>query len=342
MRKKLKILFLVLTVVLVGVGLWGYQKYKDFFLPNVPPSLSSDIILIYGGADLDDVVHTLDTANILLDTTSFRQVAARMNYLDDKVKPGRYKIQPSWNNVDLVRLLRSGRQEPVKVIINMGRLLEDVAGKTAQFLEPDSSAFMALFSNQQYLDSIGYSSETLMSLFIPNTYEFFWNTDCRGFVERMMKEHKAFWSKNNRLEKANALGLTPEEVYTLASIVERESNKAVERPTIAGVYLNRLKIGMILQADPTLVFATRDFTATRVLNYHKEIESPYNTYKYAGLPPGPISMASISSIDAVLNFENHDYLYFCAKPDASGFHSFAKTLAQHNRNAARYRASLRN
>ncbi|MEZ4950129.1 MAG: endolytic transglycosylase MltG [Saprospiraceae bacterium] len=151
-----------------------------------------------------------------------------------------------------------------------------------------------------------------------------------------------FWSKNNRKEKAANLGLNPEEVYTLASIVERESNKNQERPTIAGVYLNRLKINMILQADPTLVFATRDFTAKRVLNFHKEFDSPYNTYMYAGLPPGPISMASISSIDAVLNRENHDYLYFCARPDGSGFHDFAKTLAQHNRNAAKYRASLRN
>lgn len=342
MRKNLKVIFLVLVLVLIGLGMWGYQKYKDFFLPNVPSSLSTGIVLIPTGSVLDDVIYTLDTAGLLLDNQSFIQVAGRMNYIDNKVKPGRYKIEPSWSNVDLIRLLRSGKQEPVQVVINVGRLLEDVAGKVAGFLEPDSAAFMQIFSDQSYLDSIGYSSETLMSLFIPNTYQFFWNTDPGGFMERMIKEHKAFWSKNNRLEKAAALAMKPAEVYTLASIVEKESNRSAERPTIAGVYLNRLKIGMLLQADPTLIFATRDFTATRVLNYHKEVESPYNTYKYAGLPPGPISMASIESIDAVLNFENHDYLYFCAKPDGSGFHSFAKSLAQHNQNAARYRASLSN
>jgi UPF0755 protein len=342
MGKKYWIILAVVGIVLIGLGIFGYQKYKDFLLPNVPENLSEKYIQIPSGSSFEDVVYLLDSLNILLDIQSFRNAAARMNYIKPSMRSGRYEIQAGWNNLDLIRHLRGGAQAPVMVVLNNERLLEEVAGKVSGFIEADSAVLLNLFFNKVYLDSIGYSSETLMSLFIPNSYEFFWNTSARGFMSRMIKEHDAFWSKNNRKEKAANLGLSPEEVYTLASIVERESNKKQERPTIAGVYLNRLNINMILQADPTLVFATRDFTAKRVLNFHKEFDSPYNTYMYTGLPPGPISMASISSIDAVLNRENHDYLYFCARPDGSGFHDFAKTLAQHNRNAAKYRASLRN
>jgi UPF0755 protein len=216
----------------------------------------------------------------------------------------------------------------------------NVAAKAARFIEPDSLAIVRLFQDQDYLDSIGYNTETLMTLFIPNTYEFYWNTTPRAFVERMIKEHDKFWNKERRA-KAEKLGLNPAEVYTLASIVERETLRNDEKQRMAGVYHNRILKGMLLQADPTAVFASRDFNTPRVTNYHLSIDSPYNTYKYTGLPPGPISMSSISSIDAVLNRESHDYLYFCAKGDGSGYHNFAKTLAAHNQNAAIYRENLR-
>ena len=183
--------------------------------------------------------------------------------------------------------------------------------------------------------------ETAMTAFIPNTYDFYWNTDAKTFFEKMWKENEVFWSKNNRLNKAKNLNLSKEEVYTLASIVEKETNQNDEKNRMAGVYVNRLKKGMRLQADPTVVFATRDFTTKRVLDKHTQFDSPYNTYMYAGLPPGPISMASISSIDGVLNAEDHDYLYFCAKGDGTGYHSFAKTLSGHNANARRYAQNLR-
>ncbi|HFB99774.1 MAG TPA: endolytic transglycosylase MltG, partial [Phaeodactylibacter sp.] len=196
---------------------------------------------------------------------------------------------------------------------------------------------MQLAHNQEFINKLGFKKETLISLFIPNTYEFFWNTNAKQFFEKMKKEQGIFWKKNNREKKAADLNMTKAEVYTLASIVERETNQNDEKKRIAGVYLNRLKKGILLQADPTVVFATRDFAARRVLNRHINFDSPYNTYKYAGLPPGPISMASISSIDAVLNAEKHSYLYFCAKPDNSGHHAFAKTLAGHNRNANKFR-----
>ncbi|MEZ4980664.1 MAG: endolytic transglycosylase MltG [Saprospiraceae bacterium] len=285
MRKKYWIILAVLGIVLIGLGIFGYQKYKDFLLPNVPENLSEKFIHIPTGSTFEEVVFLMDSLNMLLDTQSFRNAAARMNYIKPSMRSGRYEIKAGWSNLDLIRHLRGGAQAPVMVVLNNERLLEEVAVKVSGFIEADSSNLLNLFFNKDYLDSIGYASETLMSLFIPNSYEFFWNTSARGFMSRMIKEHDAFWSKNNRKEKAANLGLNPEEVYTLASIVERESNKNQERPTIAGVYLNRLKINMILQADPTLVFATRDFTAKRVLNFHKEFDSPYNTYMYAGLPP---------------------------------------------------------
>jgi UPF0755 protein len=191
------------------------------------------------------------------------------------------------------------------------------------------------------LTELGFTAENLMTIFIPNTYEMYWNTDAKTFLKRMLKEHDAFWDKNNRRAKAQALGLTIEEIYALASIVERETNALPEKPTIAGVYLNRLRINMPLQADPTCVFATRDFETHRVTQFHTTFDSPYNTYIHTGLPPGPISMAAIPTLDAVLNPEKHKYLYFCAKPDDSGTHAFASTLQGHNVNVDKFRVWMR-
>ncbi|HAZ24348.1 MAG TPA: endolytic transglycosylase MltG, partial [Algoriphagus sp.] len=190
-----------------------------------------------------------------------------------------------------------------------------------------------------YIRKFDFNEETIMSMFIPNTYEVWWNTSPEALFDRMYKEYNDFWT-DERKKKAAELGLNPKEVSTLASIVQAESQKKDERAKIAGVYLNRLKLNMPLQADPTLVFALGDFSLKRILNIHKETESPYNTYKYAGLPPGPINLPDINSLDAVLNYEDHDYLYFCAKEDFSGYHAFAKTLSEHNANARRYQAAL--
>jgi UPF0755 protein len=225
--------------------------------------------------------------------------------------------------------------------LNNERLLEEVAGVVSRFIEADSNSLLNTFRDAAFLNEIGYTSETLIAAFIPNTYEMYWNTDAKGFVRRMLKEHDAFWDKNGRRAKVAALGMTETQVYILASIVERETNVNSEKATIAGVYLNRLKIGMKLQADPTCVFATRDFATRRVTEYHTTFDSPYNTYVYKGLPPGPISMASIPSLDAVLNPGQHKYLYFCAKPDESGTHAFAETYAAHKVNANRFQAYIR-
>ena len=319
----------------------GLDYVKSLWLNRVPSNLKNEFIQIPTGSTFDDVVEILTQNGIVEDAAAFTFLAEKMNYKKPTMRPGRFKIQPGWSMKQLVGHLRNGEQATVKVVLNNERLLEDVAGKLARFVEADSMSFIAAFLDKSRLDSLGFTPETLMTLFIPNTYDMFWTTTPTQFLTRMKKEHDAFWSKNSRIEKAKAQKLTPTEVYTLASIVERETNFNPEKPAIAGVYLNRLKIGMKLQADPTAVFATRDFGARRVLQSHTFFDSPFNTYMYAGLPPGPISMAGIPSIDAVLNPDGHKYLYFCAKADESGTHAFAETLPAHNQNAARFQAWMR-
>jgi UPF0755 protein len=325
-----------LAVVLVGAAL-AWKPYKAIYINGVPDRLSETFVNIPTGSSFDDLVHILAGGGFIEDEDGFRWVAEKMSYTG-KVRPGRFKIQPGWNNRELIAHLRAGRQAPVMVVLNNERLPEDVAGKVARFLEADSLELLRAFRNPTLLRKYGLTQATLMSIFIPNSYEFFWNTTAEAFLERMAREHDAFWNKDDRRARARALDLTPEEAYTLASIVERETNANIEKATIAGVYLNRLQKGMLLQADPTCVFATRDFATRRVTQYHTKYDSPYNTYKYKGLPPGPISTASIASIDAVLNPEQHDYLYFCAKPDESGTHAFAVTYKAHLVNAERFHA----
>ncbi|MEZ4986786.1 MAG: endolytic transglycosylase MltG [Saprospiraceae bacterium] len=339
MIKKVIRLFALLLILGLGAGAWFY--YKVLSPAVVATSAEAVHVAFPTGSSYAQVEAILDEAGLIPDLATFRMLAERMNYRKTNMRTGRFAIEPGMTVVDMIRHLRNGKQAPVAVVLTTEREPENVAAKAARFIEPDSTALVALMQNAAYIDSLGYNKATLMTLFIPNTYEFFWNTTPRGFMERMVKEHDAFWNKDNRKDKAAALGLTPEEVYTLASIVEKETLRNEEKKRMAGVYYNRIQTGMPLQADPTAVFASRDFNTTRVTNYHLSVDSPYNTYRYAGLPPGPIAMASIASIDAVLNLESHDYLYFCAAGDGSGLHNFAKTLAAHNQNAALYRENLR-
>jgi len=299
-QKKGQLAKIILTITFVGVlvaTLLGYQKYQEIFGTSVPKMISETTIEIPTNTSFEEVVDLLKDKRLITHEEAFRWVANKMKYPRNPMRSGKFKIQPGWSNYDLIKHLRGGKQETVKLVFNSAWTVKNVAAKVAQFIEPDSSDLVTLFENKQFIADLGFTPATLMSLFIPNTYDFFWNTSPAKFLERMKKEHAAFWAKNNRAAKAKKLGLTPEEVYILASIVERET---------------------LLQ-----------------------FESPYNTYKNAGLPPGPISMASIASIDAVLNVESHDYMFFCAKGDGSGYHNFAKSLKQHNRNAAIYRANMR-
>jgi len=333
--KRKTIGLLIAAILLSGLFL-AWKPLKAIYFSGVPTTLEDTVLLIPTGASFDQVVDSLVQGGFLTDAESFIWLAEKMKYKRPIMRAGRYEIEPGWGNRRLIQHLRAGKQAPVNVVLNNERLPEEVAGRVARFLETDSLTLLQTFLDPTVLAEIGYTPETLIALFIPNTYEMFWNTDAKAFLQRMVKENKAFWEKNNRLAKAEAQGLTPVQAYTLASIVERETNTNSEKPTIAGVYLNRLRVNMLLQADPTSVFATRDFGVRRVTLYHTTFDSPYNTYMYKGLPPGPISMASISSLDAVLNPEKHDYLFFCAKPDESGTHAFAVTYAAHLVNAKRF------
>ena len=242
-------------------------------------------------------------------------------------------------NLEAVKLLRSGAQTPLDITFNNVRLKEELAEKICSGIAADEDRFFALLQDTAVIRSYGFNQYTIVSMFIPNTYEVYWTISEKELLDRMKTEYDRFWNDERRA-KAEKIGMTPEEVSTLASIVEAESKRIDEKPKIAGVYINRLEKGMALQADPTLVYAAGDFSIKRVLNKHKEIESPYNTYKYPGLPPGPINIPPISAIDAVLNFTSHNYLYFCAKEDFSGYHNFATNLTAHLNNARRYQNAL--
>lgn len=334
---------ILLALVLLGLigGYFGYEKYLMVFAPNVPAKLDNPYILIPTGSSFEELLERLKNEHFIIDEKSFVWVAERMKFIKSEMRPGRYQIEPNWSNRSLISHLRNGKQATVKVVLNNERLPEDVAAKVSKVIEADSAEIFDLLQNKSYLERFGLIPETAMTVFIPNTYEFYWNTGAETFFERMLNENEKFWKKDNRLNKAEALGLSKEKVYTLASIVEKETNQNDEKQRMAGVYINRLKIGMPLQADPTVVFATRDFSTKRVLDRHTQFDSPYNTYMYPGLPPGPISIASISSIDGVLNAENHEYLFFCAKGDGTGYHAFAKTLSGHNENARQYSQNLK-
>ena len=336
MRKGLQIA----AALIVGIGcVMAWQLYAAIYHENISEDAASYLI-IPKGSSYNQVVDSLERNNVLINTKSFHTVATLMKYGDTNIKSGKYPIEKGWNNRVLIGLLRAGRQLPVKVTFNNHRTIQETLGSIAQYIEPDSADLVNHIMEQQSLANYGYSSSNILSLFIPNTYELYYNYTAEQLLSRMKAEHDKFWSAKDRRQKAASLSMTESEVYTLASIVEKESQAAKERPIIAGLYLNRLKRGIALQADPTVVYAVGDFTIRRVLNKHLAVDSPYNTYKNAGLPPGPIYLPSIESIDAVLNPAQHDYLFMCAKPGYNSEHAFAKTVAQHNANANRYRRWL--
>ena len=331
-RKKLVLLFLLCFLILSMVFSHLHSLY---FGPSV---LKSYQLFIRPEDNFEKVLALLTENGCLERVGPFKKMAWLKEY-DKNVRPGAYKLQPGWSVNTLVNILRSGTQTPVMVTFNNIRTWEELSGRLARQLESDSASFARLFKDDSVAIKMGYKPETLQALFIPNTYSFYWTTSPAGFLNRMKREYDQFWNETRRL-KARALGLNTVEVATLASIVQEESNKNDEKPVIAGVYLNRLKGNIPLQADPTIRYALKDFTIRRVLRTHLAVESPYNTYLNPGLPPGPINFPEISSLDAVLNFKQHDFLYFCAKEDFSGYHNFAKTLYEHNLNAQKYQAAL--
>lgn len=333
-----RLLLLLLFAAFVVGGLLGWRLWREWNAPNVRTGGQDRYLLIPSGAGFATVVDSLTRMGVLLDAEAFRFVAERKNY-PDRVKPGRYRIREGMTSSALVDLLRSGDQEEVRVTFTNVEDLDELAERLAEYLEPDVVAFKGVLFDPQVHERHRLRAETFISLFLPDTYRLYWNTTPDKFVERMAREHAAYWT-DERKKKAAVLGLDPVQVATLASIVQAETNKREEAPRIAGVYLNRLRIGMPLQADPTLKFARGLRDVNRVLDVDKQVDSPYNTYRNKGLPPGPINMAEKRSIEAVLGAEKHDYLYFCAREDLSGYSNFARTYEQHLVNARRYQRAL--
>lgn len=324
---------------MILMGAVGYFAYSKVLVPNTPSKIDNAILMIPTGSTIQSVIDSLQKNGQLSNESTFKWTAQFMGYSDDNIKRGRYVIPENINNRQLVRLLRGGRQTPVNITIQNVRTMDQLAGRVANKFEFDSLDLIAFFESG--FDTMANTKpETRMTRFIPNTYEMYWTTSPEEFCRRMVKESDKFWTEE-RKAKAAKLNMTEEQVYTLASIVEKETNYNPEKTRVAGVYLNRIRTGMPLQADPTVVFAVGNFELRRVLYEHLQIDSPYNTYKYPGLPPGPIFMPGIPSIDAVLNAEDHQYLFFCARPTDDGpGHAFAETLQAHNQNAHRYQRWL--
>ncbi len=322
----------IIAIILIGVAA-SIGGYKIFGTSTIHSEAQE--IFITTGSNFEDVKKILVSEGILDNVSSFNWVSGLMKY-KDRIKPGKYIIKPNLNNKQLISHLRSGAQEPIKITISAARTIHDVSGDVADKIESDSISILQAFLNPSFLLEHGQTKESIVSLIIPNTYEAYWTLSAEAFTKRMVTEHKKFWNQKDRSAAAQALNMTQQEVATLASIVEKESIQAEERPIIAGLYLNRLKSKIPLQADPTVVFGIGDFTIRRVLNKHLAQDTPYNTYLHSGLPPGPICMPSIASIDAVLKADQHDYIFMCAKPGYNGSHLFAKTNAEHERNARVY------
>lgn len=337
----MKKIILILGLLAVVLGVFGYTYVnKTFLSDNVSDAANTMSFKFPKGTTYEGLLDTIEASHALIDFTSFQSAAGYMGLEAKAPFNGYYRLGKDMSNRHIVNMLKSGNQKAVKVTFNNQRKLEDLAGEISQYLEVDSLTLLQYMMDPETTEQYGLTAESMMSLFIPNSYQIYWDAKPEAIVSKLASETETFWSKKDREAKASALGLSKSEVYTLASIVEKESQNKEERPMVAGVYLNRIRRGMKLEADPTVVFATGLFDLRRVLFKHLEYDSPYNTYKYEGLPPGPIYMPSINSIDAVLNAEEHDYIFFCAKPGYNSEHLFAKTNAQHVRNARKYQRWL--
>jgi UPF0755 protein len=336
MSKK-KILYLI-TVVLFLFLVVIYLMFRSIFGVSIYAEKPAKVIIIPTGSSYDQVMDSIESKIIIKNLKIFNWVAKKKNY-HLLIKPGRYVIDKDFSYNSFLSMLRSGRQSPVRVTFQNIRTLNQIAGKIGSQIEADSAQILSFLLDESNYESDGFNKENIIAVFIPNTYEIYRNTDARGLYSRMLREYRTFWNEQ-RLQKARAAGITPIEASILASIIDDEVAKPDEKPRIAGVYLNRLKRGIPLQACPTIKFALNDFTITRILYTYLQTDSPYNTYIHNGFPPGPIGCPSIEAIDAVLNAESHDYLFFAARADFSGYHNFSRTLSEHNHYAALYQKEL--
>ena len=294
-------------------------------------------VYIDGNDNIDSVYAKLHPIADAIPFSAFKTLVSHTSY-PEHIKSGRYQITDE-GAFRLFRKLRGGMQDPMMLTVPSCRTMPQMAARLSQSLMCDSASIAEALADTSMLHSLGFTKETIPAMFIPNTYDIYWNVSVEKLLSRMRQEYDRFWTAD-RLSKAEAMGLTPEQVATIASIVDEETNKNDEKPTIAGLYYNRYRKGMKLQADPTVKYAMQDFGIRRILNWMLTTDSPYNTYMYAGLPPGPIRVPSQEGLDAVLNYQHHNYIYMCAKEDFSGYHNFAVTSAEHTANAHRYAAAL--
>jgi UPF0755 protein len=328
-------IFLVSAVVLLLTAALAYYGYTIIKKPNLHEEL---LLYIPTGADFEQVVDSIQKNAEIDNIDGLRWVADRKRYVD-RVKPGRYRLEAGWSSEQIINKLRSGEQEAVQVTFNNIKRLQELAEQLAKWTEPTAKEVLGVLMDDSVQRAHGYIPETFPAAFIPDTYEVWWNTTAGDLVTKMISEGNAYWNRS-RAEKAANWGLGREEVATIASIVQEETVLMSDAPKIAGVYLNRVRIGMPLQADPTIKFALKNDSIKRILDRDKEVDSPYNTYRYSGLPPGPINIPDPQYIDAVLDAEKHKYLYFCASDDMSGRSVFARSYGEHLRNARKYQAAL--
>lgn len=331
-----KAAIIVALVVILIAGYFALNLYRLYFAPNITEN--QKYLYIKTGSSYDDLLAEIKKKDLVKSIGTFTAAAGKMN-LATSVKPGRYRLKKGMTNRTLINLIKAGNQDPVKLKFQNIRKKENFAAYLASNLEADSLSFINVLDSTALISKYGFNQDNVYAMFIPNTYEMYWNISPADFFERMHKEYDKFWNAD-RKQKAASINLTPAQVYTLASIVDAEALYDKEMPIIAGLYLNRLNKGILLQADPTVIFANNDFTVKRVTGKLLQVQSLYNTYKYAGLPPGPIMMPSINAIDAVLNRDKNNYIYMCAKEDFSGYHNFAETKAEHEINAKKYREAL--
>ncbi len=332
--KKFIIALAVIIVIALGGTLIFY--YLKYFGPNVTDN--EKYLYIRTDEGYDEVYKTIREQGIVKDSANFNWAAHNMKYTGN-VKPGRYRLTAGMSNRKFINMLLAGNQEAVDLSFRGLRLKTQFAAFLAKKLEPDSAAFIRLLDSADYVKQFGFTTDNVYTVFMPDTYDIYWNTTPEKFFKRMYDHYKNFWTEE-RKQKAAAINLTPIQVSILASIVDGEALHDDEMPTIAGLYLNRLKKGQKLESDPTVIFAIGDFNIRRVLNRDKSYNSPYNTYLHTGLPPGPVNMPSVNAVKAVLNYKPSNYIYMCAKEDFSGYHNFTDNLAQHMVNARKFQHAL--
>lgn len=333
-KKKILIPLIIFSTILTTGSVYTYQM---LYSPNFLINAEDKFIIIEEDTDFNELIKKLEDDTLINDILSFSFLSKLMEY-QENIKIGAYKVEMNMSNYEMITMLRSGNQTPIKLTFTYARKIEDLAEKITTKLKMSKDDLLN-YLNENINNYSGFKKTDIISIFLPDTYEVYWNISPEKLTNKMYSEYKKFWNEE-RLSKLDKINLNQKEAIVLASIVASESRMLDEADRIAGLYINRLNRNMRLQADPTLIFAANDFTIRRVLNKHKKIKSPYNTYIHRGLPPGPIRLASKKYIDAVLNYEKHNYIYMCAKEDFSGYHAFATNLSDHNRNAKKFQIAL--